>query len=308
MLRLGALLAAIAVVGCNLLASTAVPTIQPTPSFLPTAFSTPIPSVAVTAPLPTATGTGQLTPVAPSGPYAVVLVPAGDVLNIRAAPGASSPIVGSFGPTSAAVIRTGPSAAIGSSLWVEVERPGGGTGWVNQRYLTDFVAPVAFCGDGMVSALLDAAAEAFSSSDGSALASLVSPIHGLDVRVWRWGTVANYSREEAQLVFDSTYEIAWGPAPGSGLETNGSFREVVLPRLLDVLSKPHEPHCNDALDLATFALEPWPAEYTNVNFQNLYRLGSEQYGGLDWRAWLAGVEYVDGKPYLFALIHFQWEP
>ncbi|HCB01753.1 MAG TPA: hypothetical protein DEP19_05165 [Anaerolineae bacterium] len=62
------------------------------------------------------------------------------------------------------------------------------------------------------------------------------------------------------------------------------------------------------MDLATFSVQPVPAEYTNINFYTIYKPGTEQYGGLDWRAWIVGVEYVGGKPTLFALIHFQWEP
>jgi hypothetical protein len=29
---------------------------------------------------------------------------------------------------------------------------------------------------------------------------------------------------------------------------------------------------------------------------------------LGWRTFLAGIEYVDGKPYLMTLVHFDWEP
>jgi hypothetical protein len=49
-------------------------------------------------------------------------------------------------------------------------------------------------------------------------------------------------------------------------------------------------------------------EYDNVNFYTVYKPGTDQYGGLDWRAWTVGVEYIEGKPYLFSLIHYQWEP
>jgi hypothetical protein len=137
--------------------------------------------------------------------------------------------------------------------------------------------------------------------------SLVSPLHGLDLRFYRYGTLANYSREEAQWVFQSDYSVNWGPEPGSGFDKVGSFREVPLPRLLEVLNAAYTLHCNDTLDLATFSLTPWPPEYATVNFYAIYKPGSPGVE-LDWRAWLAGVEYVNGQPTLFALIHFQWEP
>ena len=60
--------------------------------------------------------------------------------------------------------------------------------------------------------------------------------------------------------------------------------------------------------LNAFAIPPWPLEYENINFYRVFVPGTEQYGGLDWRAWLVGVEYVSGKPYLFAMTNFEWEP
>jgi hypothetical protein len=29
---------------------------------------------------------------------------------------------------------------------------------------------------------------------------------------------------------------------------------------------------------------------------------------MDWQTWVAGIEYVNGKPYLYALMQFFWEP
>jgi hypothetical protein len=29
---------------------------------------------------------------------------------------------------------------------------------------------------------------------------------------------------------------------------------------------------------------------------------------MDWHTWVAGIEYVNGKPYLYALMQFFWEP
>ena len=145
-------------------------------------------------------------------------------------------------------------------------------------------------------------------SDGELLGSLISPAHGLDVRLWRYGTVANYTPEEASWVFQSEYVVSWGPAPGSGAETSATFSAEPLPKLQEVFGASYTLHCNNTLDLATFSLEPWPPEYSNVNYYTVYKPGTEQYGGLDWRAWTAGIEYVQGAPTLFSLIHYQWEP
>jgi hypothetical protein len=31
-------------------------------------------------------------------------------------------------------------------------------------------------------------------------------------------------------------------------------------------------------------------------------------GFMDWHTWAVGVEYVNNKPYLYALIPYFWEP
>lgn len=229
---------------------------------------------------PTSASSSRVTPGSPSGPYAVILVAPGDVLNIRSAAGADNPIVGSFSPTATNVMRTGPSARVGDSLWVEVQRPGG-TGWVNSHYLTEYVSSSAFCANAQVTSLISDLKSALLNSNGDALASLSSPLHGLDLRLWRYGTLVNYDREHAKFLFESTFQVNWGPAPGSGDNTIGSFAQAVLPKLTEVFGASYELHCNDALDLATFSLQPWPPEYANVNFYAVHKPGTETYGGLD---------------------------
>jgi hypothetical protein len=246
-------------------------------------------------------------PGEPSGPYAVIGVPNWDVLNIRTEPGQDAMTLGSFTPAATDIIRTGPSAWVEPALWVEVQKPTGGTGWVNSEYLTEYVAPSAFCADTQVTTLLWTLGNALRTSDGELLSSLVSPAHGVDVYLWRNGKVINFDQTAFNWVFISTWEHNWGPAPGSGLDAVGSFHEVVLPKLLEVYNANYSQTCNDPGNAAVFAVEPWPQEYANVNFYNLYKPGTPGID-LDWRTWLVGVEYVQGKPYLFALINFEWEP
>jgi uncharacterized protein YgiM (DUF1202 family) len=258
--------------------------------------------------VPAFTATAQAPVTGMYNPYAVVLVLPGDILNIRAGAGVGNSVVGTLQPTALGVNRTGPAASAGGDRWVEIQNPGGGTGWVNSNFLTEHVTASTFCGDTRVTGLLNSVRSALLNSDGDLLSSLVSPAHGLDVRLWRYGTVANYSPEEAEWVFQSEYQVSWGAAPGSGAETVGSFSAQPLPKLQEVFGASYSTHCNDTLDLATFNVQPWPPEYSNINFYTIYKAGTEQYGGLDWRAWTVGVEYVQGKPTLFALIHYQWEP
>jgi len=269
-------------------------------AFAPT-NPTAAPSIISTStPLPPVTGMNN--------PYAVILVLPGDVLNIRSGAGVGNSIVGTLQPTTSGVMRTGPATSAGGDRWVEIQNPSGGTGWVNSNFLTEYVPSSSFCADARVTELINNVKSALLNSNGKLLSSLISPAHGLDLRLWRYGTVANYSPEEVQWVFQSEYEVSWGAAPGSGEETKGTFTAQPLPKLKEVFGGNYSSHCNNPLDLATFSLQPVPPEYSNINYYTIYKPGTEQYGGLDWRAWILGVEYVQGKPTLFSLIHFQWEP
>lgn len=286
------------------LASATVPTVTSTVETLP-----PQPTATNTSAPPVINTTTSLPPITGIyNPYAVILVSPNDVLNVRSSAGAGNPIVGQLQPTALGVNRTGPSSSVGGSRWVEIQNPAGGTGWVNANFLTEYIASSAFCSDQRATDLLNRLKTAMLNSDGDLFASLLSPVHGLDLRLWRYGTVVNYSPEEASWTFGSDYVVSWGPAPGSGEETRGTFRTQPLPKLQEVFGSNYSLHCNDTLDLATFTLVPWPPDYTNINFYTVYKPGTDQYGGLDWRAWIVGIEYVQGQPTLFALIHFQWEP
>lgn len=239
---------------------------------------------------------------------AVILVGEGETLNLRAAAGVEHPVVAEVAANATGLFRTGVAQFSGEDLWAEVHASTGEAGWVNARYLTEYVPAEKFCADSQIQFLLDDLLIALESNNGELFASLVSPVHGLDLRYFRYGTLANYSPAEAAWVFQSSYDVVWGYAGGSGAEVRGSFGEVPLPMLLGVLQSEYELHCNDVGVTAAFAQEPWLPEYANINFYNVFKPATDQYGGLDWRAWLVGVEYVGGKPYLFALIHFEWEP
>jgi hypothetical protein len=286
--------------------TTAAPTlIVPTSTVsLPTVTpGVPVPTTG-SAPTPT---TGGSLPGIPSGPYGVILVKPGDVLNIRTGPGSGYTISGSFATSATNVMRTGPSSMANGDLWVQVQNPGGGTGWVNANYLTENVVPATFCTDGRVNTLLTDFGNALKTSNGETLAALVSPAHGMAVRLWRYSTPIIFDREHARWVFDSTYEHNWGAAPASGLDTIGSFNEKVLPPLQEVFNATYSLTC-DSLGTATqYGSNPWPVEYANFNFYTIYKPGTPGVD-LDFRYLLVGVEFVQGQPYIFALIHFNWEP
>jgi hypothetical protein len=271
------------------------PTTAPATAAAPTATTGP-------SPAPSATPPASLT-----GPFAVILVGTGDVLNIRSGPGPANALVGTFPPAATNVMRTGPATTSGSELWVQVQNPGGGTGWVNTGYLTEYVPSATFCADSRVNTLLANLRHALTASDGAQLASLVSPVHGTDVRLYRYGTLVNYDAAHAQYVFSSTYEVGWGPAPGSGQETKGSFHVSVLPGLQEVFNASYTLSCNTVQTGGASYDTSWPAQYKNINFYSVYKPGP---GGqeLNWRTVLVGVEYAGGQPYVFSLTQMTWEP
>ena len=287
-------------------ATSAAPTAIPTLG-LPTPTSPAAPT-ATTASAPTST-TGTI-PGSPSGPYGVIQVAAGDVLNIRSAPGADSSVVGTFTPTANTVMRTGPSANVGGDHWVQIQNPGGGTGWVNAAFLTEYVAPAAFCADTSVNTLLTSFANAIKTSNGESMFALVSPAHGMAVRLWRNGTVVVFDQPHAQYIFDSTYEHNWGAAPGSGLDSVGAIHVVVLPKWLDVLNAPTPGYtlsCNLPQTGGASYDTAWPAIYKNINFYSIYKPGPTG-NELSWRTLLVGVEYVQGHAYIFSVTQLGWEP
>jgi hypothetical protein len=202
---------------------------------------------------------------------------------------------------------TGNLSSIGSELWVEVEMPGGGTGWVERKNLTEYVTPADFCADNRPLALFSMLASAVENSNGSVLSSLVSPVHGLTVVYIRGGREKVYDPAQAGSVFADSESVDWGLGPGSGLPVTGTFAGLVRPDLAAVLGSSHIQSCNTIqLGGASYAVL-WPSQWKNVNFHSLYKPGSPGQE-LDWMTWLAGVEYVGGEPYLFSLSRFIWEP
>jgi len=162
-----------------------------------------------------------------------------------------------------------------------------------------------FCADSQPQTLINNFKSALQTSNGSLLASLVSPLHGMDARLYRNQRVVNYDQQEAQLLFDSMDKIDWGAAP-SGLETKGSFNDVIVPALLKVFNKDYILTCDQVQVGGATYKATWP--YAGINFYSAYFAGTPNSNNLDWRTWLIGMEYVKGQPYLYAILQFFWEP
>ncbi len=168
------------------------------------------------------------------------------------------------------------------------------------------IPPVAqtVCADPLAVALIDSLRTSMLSADGVLLSSLVGP-NGMEVRYFRDGTAITYSPYQAGFLFETTFQANWGSHPASGLEKVGSFHEVVVPDLVKIFNQPYTLHCNEIRHGGASYNITWPYK---KDFYSIHYMGTEANGFLDWHTWVVGVEYSTGKPYLYALMQFFWEP
>jgi hypothetical protein len=162
----------------------------------------------------------------------------------------------------------------------------------------------AFCADTRIPALIEQLKSSMNQSDGDTFAALVSPTSGVNVRLWAYSSDVNFSAAMARTIFTSTDAYNWGGGP-SGTPDVGSFRDIIQPKLLEVLNAPNmQTYCDDLTKVFPLAT-PWP--YSNIRFYNLYKPGTPGID-LDFRTWLIGFEYINNQPYLYGMVTVVWEP
>lgn len=260
-------------------------------------------------PTPTITPT-PLPSVADDQLLAVVLLPETEVLTLHAQPGEGAPVVASVDPRASGLAHQRNLQIVEGAAWLEITTPEGVTGWANTRYLTAQVSAEAFCLDTRVNELVTQFSQAVQKRDGQALAQLASPTHGLRIRHEWWNPEVVFATpQEIAVLFSDITSREWGLGDGSGLPIQGTFNEVILPGLDDVLGQA-SPACNTLEQgLAaggTAGFIEWPFEYANFNYVSVYRPappGDE----LNWRTWAIGIEFVAGQPYIVALVQYHWE-
>ncbi|MFT3890419.1 MAG: hypothetical protein QM730_02195 [Anaerolineales bacterium] len=265
----------------------------------------PCPSTLTFTPSPTTTPTE--TPVQLMGPYAVILVAPGDMLNIRSGAGASNPIIGSFARETHDIMRTGLSQTADGAEWVEVLLTNGlDKGWVNSNYLSEYETQESFCNDARIPALIGQLKQAAASSNGALLGSLVSPKHGWNLNYWASSPTVNYTSTTAQTVFTDQQSLNWGSGGGSGANDIGTFAEIVQPQLVDVLNSGYQLKCDEIVYGASYT-NVLQYQYANTNI-HFYSVIKPPTNVMDWKVWLVRIEYVNGQPYLFGTVHYVWEP
>ena len=159
------------------------------------------------------------------------------------------------------------------------------------------------CTDPQVTALIDSLKKSMLNADGALLSSLVSP-SGMEVRWVRNGNPIKYTREQATFLYETTYEADWGVAPGSGQDKTGSFHAVIVPDLVKVFKQSYTLQCNEIRHGGASYDISWPYK---KDFYSIYFPGTQTNGNLDWDTWAVGIEYVNGKPFIYALMQFFWE-
>lgn len=165
-------------------------------------------------------------------------------------------------------------------------------------------AAPSVCNDQQVVTLIDSLKTAMLTADGDILGSLVDP-NGMEVRYYRNGNVITYTPNQAKFLFETTYEADWGADPASGMETKGSFHDVIVPEMVKIFNQSYTLHCNEIKHGGASYDVTWPYD---KDFYSIYYAGTEANGHLDWHTWVVGIDYVDGKPYIYALMQFFWEP
>ena len=166
--------------------------------------------------------------------------------------------------------------------------------------------PVAanVCSDAQVTTLIDSLKRAMLNQDGALLSSLVSP-SGMEVRWVRYGNIITYTRDHAPYLFETTFEANWGDEPGSGAPKQGAFHDVIVPDMVKVFNQPYTLHCNEIRHGGASYDISWPYK---KDLYSIYDAGTDANGFLDWHTWVVGIEYVNGKPFIYALIQYFWEP
>jgi hypothetical protein len=157
------------------------------------------------------------------------------------------------------------------------------------------------CTDPQATALIDSLKTAMLNRDGSLLSSLVSP-NGMEVHFFHNGKMIKYSPYQASFLFETTYAADWGAQPASGQTKKGSFHDVVAPALTTIFSQPYSLHCNEIRHGGATYPIAWPYQ---KDFYSIYSTGASDQ---DWHTWVVGVEYINARPYIYALMQFFWEP
>lgn len=248
----------------------------------------------------------QPPPLSPLVEYAVIMVPAGETLTVREQAGSSGSEVAQFEPDQRPVQVTGVTSQLGSSVWVEVDLPDGGKGWMRAWNLTEARTPEQACSDPRLASTLDQFLQAAQAGDPLALRHTVSPWRGLAVRLDARGGEVQFAPESLGDLFSENTQIDWLARPEAGAGDTGSFpRDVVDPLAAALKALP--PVCGE-LPAGETAFSPeWPSEYANLNFVAFHAPADPTGSEFVWNTWAVGFDFAGGVPYVAVIIRYHGE-
>jgi len=200
----------------------------------------------------------------------------------------------------------------GEAILYATRRPNGSLYWNSvliapSGFIPDAepITHEAFCADTRIATLLEQLKGSMIQSNGDMFSALVSPLHGVDVRLWAYQSAVNFNSTNAKNVFTSTDSYNWGAGMISGMPDFGTFKDIIQPRMLDTFNAPNiETYCDNLTKVFPLS-HPW--QYPDMRYYNLYKPASPDIV-LDFRTWLIGFEYINGQPYISAMVTIVWEP
>ncbi|HYP86732.1 MAG TPA: hypothetical protein VEQ59_01225 [Polyangiaceae bacterium] len=228
------------------------------------------------------------TPPGASASYAVFGVAAGDVLHARQEPTPTAASVFDLAPTARGLSIANRSGSPGNE-WFQVTK-NGASGWVNRAFLAE--ERPSPCAQPAVQSLLDSFIQAVQRGDGVQLQSLVSPLHGLQVRLDVALPGAHLKPADLATLFSSPAQQAWSPS------RRGAFKDIVLPPLARTLAAPTTQTCGKVAPSTTAA--GWPAELQALTPFSIVPRATAN----DSASWVLGIEHLDGAPKVAAVIEY----
>ncbi len=176
------------------------------------------------------------------------------------------------------------------------------------------VSPTArppFCEDPQVMEFVDNFIWGVEAESGQLIGTMVTESKGLNVRLEWWNTTVHFSKAQIEQIYTEDTSHDWGIADGSGEPVQGTFMDVVQPKLRDVIDGEYVIRC-DTLDFGVASgpsagLVEWPEDIPARHYMVIYRPAPADQD-MDWRSWVLGFEIKpDGFPYLTYLIQYHWE-
>ncbi len=237
--------------------------------------------------------------------YRVIHIDENDILNVRNGAGVSNDIVASLTPGQSGVRVVGFGQDVNGALWVPIN-VNNVSGWVNSRFLTEDIPSDVFCADSEARALLDEITAVIENRNGNGLADISSLTRGLRFRRYWHQDGVRFEDEEIANVFSSSQSYFWGIADGTGDDINGSFSEIILPRLDRNLLQATEIGCNEILNGGSAGFIQLPFRYEGANYFSMYRPAPADQE-LDWGTWVVGIERWQEQYFVSFLVHYEWE-